>query len=161
MHRAERWSGKTEVSFFTADVYFTVIRLRSRANRQSGAKNSCSFTSHLHLHVPALGKVPFWLMAVSALVASNTTSLFRDITAQPATSAGENRTAKTVLPHFPSWGTCHLLEGGGGGGGGRAGANGGRVFKFYVAKKGRVTTNLSWALGRAIPFLANIAVHLK
>ena len=26
--------------------------------------------------------------------------------------------------------TCHLLEGG------RAGANGGRVIKFYVAKKG-------------------------
>ena len=51
--------------------------------------------------------------------------------------------------------TCHLLEGG------RAGANGGRVIKFYVAKKGRVTKNLSWALGRAIPFLANIAVHLK
>ena len=52
-------------------------------------------------------------------------------------------------------GTCHLLEGG------RAGANGGRVIKCYVAKKGRVTKNLSWALGRAIPFLANIAVHLK
>ena len=46
-------------------------------------------------------------------------------------------------------------------GGGRAGANGGRVIKFYVGKKGRVTKNLSWALGRAIPFLANIAVRLK
>ena len=45
--------------------------------------------------------------------------------------------------------------------GGRAGANGGRVIKFYVAKKGRVTKNLSWALGRAIPFFVNIAVHLK
>ena len=44
---------------------------------------------------------------------------------------------------------------------GRAGAVGGRVIKFYVAKKGRVTKNLSWDLGRAIPFLANIAVHLK
>ena len=50
--------------------------------------------------------------------------------------------------------TCHLLEGG------RAGANGGRVIKFYVAKKGGGggTKNLSWALGRAIPFLTNIAV---
>ena len=38
---------------------------------------------------------------------------------------------------------------------------GGRVIKFYVAKKGRGTKYLSWALGRAIPFLANIAVHLK
>ena len=38
-------------------------------------------------------------------------------------------------------GTCHLLEGA------RTGANGGRVIKFYVAKKGRVTKNLSWALG--------------
>ena len=43
----------------------------------------------------------------------------------------------------------------------RVGANGGRVIKFYVAKKGRVTKNLSWVLGRAIPCLANIAVHLK
>jgi len=41
-------------------------------------------------------------------------------------------------------GTCHLLEGA------RTGANGGRVIKFYVAKKGRVTKNLSWALGTAI-----------
>ena len=40
----------------------------------------------------------------------------------------------------------------GGGGGGGAGANGKRVIKCYVAKKGRVTKNLSWALGRAIPF---------
>ena len=47
------------------------------------------------------------------------------------------------------------------GGGGRAGAAVGRVIKFYVAKKGRVTKNLSWALGRAILFLANIAVHFK
>ena len=38
MHRAER-SGKTEVSFFTADVYFTVIRLCSQANSESGTKN--------------------------------------------------------------------------------------------------------------------------
>ena len=28
-------------------------------------------------------------------------------------------------------------------GGARAGANGGRVIKFYVVKKGRVTKNLS------------------
>ena len=38
---------------------------------------------------------------------------------------------------------------------------GGGVIKFYVAKKGRVNKNLSRALGRAIPFLANIDVHLK
>ena len=38
MHSAER-SGKTEVPFFTADVCFTVIRLRSRANSRSGTKN--------------------------------------------------------------------------------------------------------------------------
>ena len=41
------------------------------------------------------------------------------------------------------------------------GENGGRVIKFYVAKKGRVTKNLSWALGRAIPVLENITVHLE
>ena len=57
--------------------------------------------------------------------------------------------------HHLALGTCHLLEGG------RASANGGRVIKFDVAKKGRVTKNLSWALGRAIPFLANIAVHTQ
>ena len=50
---------------------------------------------------------------------------------------------------------------GGGGGGERLVQMGGRVIKFYVAKKGRGTKYLSWALGRAIPFLANIAVHLK
>ena len=38
---------------------------------------------------------------------------------------------------------------------------GGRVIKFYVAKKGRATKNLSRALGRTIPLLANIAVRLK
>ena len=43
-------------------------------------------------------------------------------------------------------------------GGGRAGANGGRVIKCYVAKKWRVTENLSWALRRAIPFFVNIVV---
>ena len=37
----------------------------------------------------------------------------------------------------------------------------GGVIKFYVAKKGRVNKNLSGALGRAIPFLENIGVHLK
>ena len=42
-----------------------------------------------------------------------------------------------------------------------AGANGGWVVKLYVAKKGRVTKNLSWALGRAIPLFVNITVHLK
>ena len=45
---------------------------------------------------PAFGKVPFWLMAVSALVASYTISLFRDITAKLATSAGENRIVITL-----------------------------------------------------------------
>ena len=35
---------------------------------------------HLHLHRLALGKVPFWLVAVFAYVASYTTSLFRNIT---------------------------------------------------------------------------------
>ena len=47
----------------------------------------------VHLHVPALGEVPVGLMAVSALVVSYTVSLFREITAKPATSTGENRTA--------------------------------------------------------------------
>ena len=53
-------------------------------------------------------------------------------------------------------GTCHILEGGG-----RAGANRGRVITFYATKKGRVTKNLSRALGRAMSFFVNIAVHLK
>ena len=51
-------------------------------------------------------------------------------------------------------GSCHLLEGRGGGWCKR----GGVVIKLYV---GRVTKNLSWALGRAIPLFVNIAVHLN
>ena len=39
----------------------------------------CRFL-HLHLHVPALGKVRFWPLAVSAYVDSYTTSFFSDIT---------------------------------------------------------------------------------
>ena len=51
---------------------------------------------HLHLHHLALGKVPFWLVAVFAYVASYTTSLFRNIFyAKPATFARERRTATT------------------------------------------------------------------
>ena len=38
---------------------------------------------------------------------------------------------------------------------------GGRVITFYATKKGRVTKHLSRALGRAISFFVNIAVHLK
>ena len=42
-----------------------------------------------------------------------------------------------------------------------AGANRGRVSKFYVTKKDRVTKNLSCALERAITFFVNIAACLK
>ena len=41
----------------------------------------------------------------------------------------------------------------GGGGGGGGCCKGGRVIKFYVTKKGSVTKNLTWALGRAMIFL--------
>ena len=43
--------------------------------------NLCRFysKSNLHLHYLALGKVPFWLVAVFAYVASYTTSVFRNI----------------------------------------------------------------------------------
>ena len=58
-------------------------------------------------------------------------------------------------------GTCHLLEVAGGlvqmGGEGR-------VIKFYAAKEGEGQLKLIFKLGfagRAISFLANIAVHLK
>ena len=41
-------------------------------------------------------------MAVSAKVALHTTSLFRDMTAKPATSTGENRKATTSGTKIPS-----------------------------------------------------------
>ena len=43
-----------------------------------------------------------------------------------------------------------------------AGANGGRVIKFYVAREGEGHLKFKLGfVGRAISFLANIAVHLK
>ena len=47
---------------------------------RSQCKSLCPYGSILHLHRLALGKVPFWLVAVFAYVASYTTSLFRNIT---------------------------------------------------------------------------------
>lgn len=44
-------------------------------------------------------------------------------------------------------------------GGGRAGANGGKVIRFYATKKGRVTKHLSRAKGRAISSFVSIAVN--
>ena len=46
-----------------------------------------------------------------------------------------------------------------GGGGGEGWCMGVRVIKFYVTKKGSVTKNLTWALGRRS--FVNIAAHLK
>ena len=51
------------------------------------------FYIYIYIYIFQLSEVPFWLVTVSAMVSSYTTSLFRDITAKPATSAGENRTA--------------------------------------------------------------------
>ena len=39
------------------------------------------------------------------------------------------------------------------GGGGEGWCKGVRVIKFYVTKKGSVTKNITWALGRAMIFL--------
>ena len=38
-------------------------------------------------------------------------------------------------------------------GGGEGWCKGVRVIKFYVTKKGSVTKNITWALGRAMIFL--------
>ena len=38
-------------------------------------------------------------------------------------------------------------------GGGEGWCTGVRVIKFYVTKKGSVTKNITWALGRAMIFL--------
>ena len=35
------------------------------------------------------------------------------------------------------------------------------VIKLYVAKRKGSPKKIGWALGRAIPFLVSIAVHLK
>ena len=53
-----------------------IIWLWAYNSHKSGKKKHI----HLHLHRLALGKVPFWLVAVFAYVASYTTSLFRNIT---------------------------------------------------------------------------------
>ena len=51
---------------------------------------------HLHLHYLALGKVPFWLVAVVAYMASYTTSLFRNITPSQPHFAREKDSHNTV-----------------------------------------------------------------
>ena len=54
-----------------------------------------SIHANLHLHRVALGKVPFWLVAVFAYLASYTTSLFLGTSRQAGHILLERRTATT------------------------------------------------------------------
>ena len=65
------------------DIIHTILRVMKLWSKLlHDAKIEINFLPllPLHLHHLALGKVPFWLVAVFAYVVSYTTSLFRNIT---------------------------------------------------------------------------------
>ena len=66
---------------------------------------------HLHLHHPALGKVPFWLVAVFPYVASYTTSLFRNITPSRPHFAREKDSHNTEnFTPYSFWMVCGCFK---------------------------------------------------